>query len=265
MVSSATGHNRLREDTVVPGYKLELIEALFSSFNGKPARVLDLGCGTCASLVAALSGHPNVAYTGVDQNPSRLGKARATVGHLANVELHATFGETFSGRGYDLVMSLSVLEHVKRLDDFLAVSVEATQPGGRIVHRYDLGHALTPSTWGERLRVAVARRAPALVRAARFTTYPDQDAIVRRLRELGVYEIEVRQSQLPSLKEAIKLIDDDTEEGRDLRARLVALDTQLWLEQHIETRAARDSLFPTVTISGYREPLRRRSAEEAGR
>lgn len=234
------------------GYKPELIERLFSDFAGTQARVLDLGCGTCANFADPLRRHPNIAYTGVEANPRLVARAQATVGDLANVEVLEAFGETFSGSGYDLVITLSVLEHVKRLDDFLAVSVRAARSGGRVVHRYDLGHALFPSTWGERLRVAVARRIPALVPAQRFTTYPDLSAVLKRLRELGLHDIDVSQSQLPSLKKATNLIDDETPEGRDLSARVVDLDSRLWayLGDRLDG-STRDALFPAVTISGY--------------
>lgn len=234
-------------------YKELLIEALLSEYGGASARVLDLGCGTSANFVAALHRHQNISYTGVEQDAHRLSQARAAIGHLANVELHGAFGEAFRGGDYDLVMSLSVVEHVKRLDAFLSASVHAAKRGGRILHRYDLGHALSPSTPGERLRVAVARRLPALVPKARFTTYPDRDAIVRRLGELGVRQIEIVQAQMPSLKAAVNLIDKDSLEGQALCAQMVALDAAVW--RHLETRVEpelRDRLFPAVMIAGYR-------------
>jgi SAM-dependent methyltransferase len=235
------------------GYKGRLVSELLSEFRGEEARVLDLGCGTCRAFVSALKLHPNVAYTGVEQDAGSLSKARQAIGHLPNVELHEGFGEAFDGEDFDLVISLSVLEHVKHLDDFLSVSVAATRPGGRLVHRYDLGHALTPSTRGERLRVAVARRIPALVPAARFTTYPDLDRIVQCLRELGVNGIEVSQAQLPSLKAAMNLIETDTPAGQDLCSSMVELDARIWrqLGPHLD-RNVRDRLFPAVTISGRR-------------
>jgi hypothetical protein len=73
-------------------------------------------------------------------------------------ELYEGFGEKFQGHEFDLVISLSVVEHVKRLDRFLAVSVQAAREGGRVGHRYHLGHALSPSSLGERLRVAAATK-----------------------------------------------------------------------------------------------------------
>ena len=57
----------------------------------------------------------------------------------------------------------------------------------------------------------MAKRIPALVPAARFTTYPDVDSIVSRLSGLGVVDITVTQSQMPSLKAAMNLLDAERE------------------------------------------------------
>lgn len=234
-------------------YKEQFVDELFAEFGGRPARVLDLGCGAGRIFIEVLKRHENVAYTGVEPDTAMLARAREVIGHYPNVNLSGSFGENFVGDEYDLVMSLSVLEHVKRLRAFLARSVQLARLGGRIVHRYDLGHALMPSTRGERLRVAVARRLPALVPAASFTTYPDRDAIVGQLRQLGVARITVTQSQIPSLKSAMNQIDRAAETTGALVERIVRLDRDLWdaLEARLDAQQ-RDRLFPTVTISGYR-------------
>jgi SAM-dependent methyltransferase len=237
----------------VSGYKELLVEELFEEFGGEPARVLDLGCGTCGPFATALRRHPNVSYTGVELHAPSLAKARAAIGGLPNVRLHEGSGEEFAGDAFDLVVSISVLEHVKHLREFLAVSVRAAKPGGRIVHRYDLGHALTPSSVGERLRVAVARRAPALVRTARFTTYPDLDAITALLAELGVEGIDVVQAQVPGLKGAMNVLDPGSPADRELAEQIVALEARLWEQVGPRLSAdRRDRTFPSVMVSGHR-------------
>jgi SAM-dependent methyltransferase len=238
-------------DMQAGGYKVLLVEDLFTSFNGRSARVLDLGCGSAASFEMALRRHPNVLYTGVEQDGAALAQAREVVGELPNVELQAGFGEQFRGRDFDLVLSLSVLEHVKHLDRFLCVSVHAARKGGRIVHRYDLGHALSPATLGERLRVAVAKRLPALVPQTAFTTHPNVDTVVARLSAMGVVQIEVTQAQMPSLKAAMNLLDASRDV--ELAAQIVELEAALWdcLNARL-TADQRDRLFPSVTVSGYR-------------
>jgi len=235
----------------VSEYKRRLVDELFAALGGASARVLDLGCGSCANVVTALERHPNVRYTGVEQDRRSLAQAEAGLAHLGNAEVHWASGERFPGEGYDLVMSLSVLEHVKHLSRFLRASVHAARPGGRLVHRYDLGHALHPATRGERVRVATAKRFPALVPASRFTTAPDLARIVGQLSILGVDGIEVKQGQMPSLKHAMNRLDAATDDGRRLAQRIVDLDETLW--ERVGTRLAqpqRDRLFPTITVSG---------------
>lgn len=225
----------------------------FQEFGARPARVLDLGCGDCASVEGALRAYPNVAYVGVEQDKNALARARAALADRPDTLLLSGPGEGFAGDGHDLVMSLSVLEHVKRLDAFLRASVEAARPGGMVRHRYDLGHALTPSSPGERLRVAVARRAPRLVRTQRFTTYPDLDRIRQTLVGLGLEDVTVSQGQAPSLKQAVNRIDQSSEAARALVADLLEIDRRLWVQLGEQLpRTDRDRLFPSVLVSGRR-------------
>ncbi|MDO9356967.1 MAG: class I SAM-dependent methyltransferase [Solirubrobacteraceae bacterium] len=234
-------------------FKYAQLRELFAQLGPGPVSVLDLGCGTCKAVEGALREHPNVSYVGVEQDAAALAQARRLIGDLPTVQLQEAFGEQFSGGTFDLVISLSVLEHVKYLDAFLETSVRAVRPGGTLMHRYDLGHALTPSTLGERLRVAVARRVPAAVPAARFTTSPDATAIVRRLGELGIVDLTVRQAQAPSLKAAMNRIDQSTPEGQRLAADVVALDARLWDELSPALKPeARDRLFPAIIVTGRR-------------
>lgn len=235
-------------------FKQAQLDELFDALGPGPVSVLDLGCGSCSAVAKALRSRPSLSYVGVEQDASALARARALIGDLPNVRLEESFGEDFDDRGaFDLVISLSVLEHVKHLDAFLETSVRALAPGGTLMHRYDLGHALTPSSLGERLRVNVARRAPRLVPAARFTTYPDLAAIRKRLESLGIADITVRQAQMPSLKLAMNRIDQSTEDGRQLAAEVVALDARLW--DHLAPvmdQPSRDRLFPAVVLTGRR-------------
>ena len=62
------------------GYKLQLIEGLFAEFGGRPARVLDLGCGTAANFEKALRRHPHSRTRGVEQNREALAQANDLLG-----------------------------------------------------------------------------------------------------------------------------------------------------------------------------------------
>ncbi len=56
---------------------------------------------------------------------------------------------------FDLVVSLSVLEHVKDLARFIQFASSPLAPRGRFIHLYGLGHALYPSSLKERIQVAI--------------------------------------------------------------------------------------------------------------
>ncbi len=233
-------------------FKIGYMDQVFARFGGAPVRVLDLGCGRSTGFDVLLPRYPNVSYTGVEQRASSLDVARQTVGHLPNARLVSGFGEsTDSGTDFDLVFSLSVLEHVKHLDAFLRASVAAARVGGQVLHRYDLGHALNPHTPGERLRVTLGQYLPAVVPAANFTTYPSLARVTSVLESCGVGQISVRQSQIPGLKHAMNHLSGDLR--ADLGPRIVALDTALYdAVGHAMPQKDRDRLFPCVEVTGAR-------------
>jgi SAM-dependent methyltransferase len=146
-------------------FKIAFLGQLLREFGDHTLRVLDMGCGTAKDWPSILREHPAVSYTGVEPDA----RSRTTANELLRglpAKVLAGWGEaTDMGDGFDLTLSLSVLEHVKYLDPFLRASVAATRPGGTIVHRYDLGHSLYPANHYERALVTLSRRAPWVVPA----------------------------------------------------------------------------------------------------
>jgi len=165
----------------------------------------------------------------------------------------AGWGEAATTQGgFDLTLSLSVLEHVKYLDRFLRASVNATRPGGTIVHRYDLGHALYPASSYERWLVTLSRRLPWLVPASRFTTFVDPQHVIEVLGSLGVSDLRATYAQMYSLKQAMNHVSR-IPGAQDLVERLLALDDQVagtLRPRMSESQMAH--LFPSVTIRGIR-------------
>lgn len=236
-------------------FKVAFLESIFREYEGKPVRVMDLGSGTSKDFVEVLRHHPNVQYTGVEFNEGSIAVARQSIGDLPNVSLVHGFGEEIRTRfadTFDLTLSLSVLEHVKHLRSFLVSSVEVTRTGGRIVHRYDLGHAYHSSRY-ERLKVFCCRRFPVLVPARHFTGKPDRGEIVRILEAAGVRIREVRHSQTPSLKAAVNRLRWDEGETEGLARRILDLDERLssYLAPALSEREI-EYFFPSVTIDGIK-------------
>jgi SAM-dependent methyltransferase len=236
---------------VVHDFKTVFLEELLRPFAERPVRLLDLGSGTSKDFPDLLRRYPNITYTGVEPNAAARATAARVLAGIPNVALESAWGESLAARhagAFDITLSLSVLEHVKYLDDFLTTSVAVTAPGGHLVHRYDLGHALHPASWYERALVGASRTAPWVVPASIFTTRPSENHITDRLAACGVRDIVVRHGQMYGLKQAMNHVSriDAT-----LATRIVQLDAELahLLSLRLGARDL-DRLFPTVTITG---------------
>jgi len=236
-------------------YKTAFLDDLLAPLAGRPVRLLDLGSGTSKDFVDVLRRYPNVSYTGVEFRAASQERARQLLAGIPGVTLLSGFGEeverTFEGR-FDLTLSLSVLEHVKRLDAFLRTSARVTARGGLVVHRYDLGHSLH-STRYEALKVAVFRRFGRVMPARHFTTHPDLGQVTRILEDAGVEVVEVGYSQMPSLKQAMNRFDWASPGANRLAGEMIRLEQRLYAEIGPRlTTAQREWLFPAVTVVGRR-------------
>ena len=129
-----------------------------------------------------------------------------------------------------------------------------TKPGGRVVHRYDLGHALHPVSWIERTLVFASVHVPWLVPATIFTGSPHPRDISRSLAAHGIIEAEITYAQMPSLKTAMNRLPwNDGESALELGRRIVSLDAEL--SARLRSRmdeASLMKLFPSITVSGVR-------------
>jgi SAM-dependent methyltransferase len=243
-----------QHETAVPArdFKIAFLDGLLGEFGDRPLRVLDLGCGTAKDWPSILRAHPGVTYTGVEPDARSRETAREILGGLPATVL-AGWGEATTTRdGFDLTLSLSVLEHVKYLDRFLGASVAATRPGGAIVHRYDLGHALYPVNSLERCLVALSRLAPWLVPASIFTSHPEPARVAAALTKLGVSDVRVTYAQMFSLKQAMNRLSRI--DGADaLVSRVLELDAEIAeTVRPLMSDAEMARLFPSVAVRGVR-------------
>jgi SAM-dependent methyltransferase len=233
-------------------FKIAFLDALLAEFKAQPLRVLDFGCGTAKDWPPILRAHPGVTYTGIEPNARSRETARELLTGLP-ASVIAGWGEAVStGGGFDLTLSLSVLEHVKHLDRFLRASVEATRPGGTIVHRYDLGHALYPVNAYERWLVRTSRYLPWLVPASRFTSYVSRPRVVASLTALGVTGISVSYAQMYSLKQAMNAVSR-MDGAEFLAGRMISVDAEVAAAVRPRLQDAEmERLFPSVIVRGLR-------------
>ena len=234
-------------------FKTAFLDTLLRGCGGRPVRLLDLGSGTSKDFPELLRQYPNVAYTGVEPNAAARATAAQLLSGIPHVALEGLWGESLAAHyhdTFDITVSLSVLEHVKYLDGFLATSVAVTKPGGMIVHRYDLGHALYPVSVYERVLVIASRTVPWIVPAFLFTSHPDIMRITRTLTRCGVRDVSVEYRQMYGLKQAMNHV---ARLDPALAARIVQLDTEL-AEMLAPRLGAREiaRLFPSVVVRGVK-------------
>jgi hypothetical protein len=235
-------------------FKTAFFDSVLEPFLGRDVQMLDLGSGISRHVSELLQRHPNVSYTGVEPNESARAAAKRLLEGMPRVTLEGGWGESLAARyanTFDVTVSLSVLEHVKRLNEFLATSVAVTVPGGLVAHRYDLGHALYPASIGERMRVFSTQLVPWAVPASRYTSYPNLNRIKKALSQYGLANISVEYGQIHGLKVAMNHV---AALDPPLAARIVEVDTAL--AERLAKRLNSDELarlFPSITIRGWKK------------
>ena len=190
-------------------HKNKFLDNIFSNTPASVVRVCDLGSGDSRNWNEILSKYPNVEYWGFEIDKGALDIARRTLNFGSRVHLNLGFSESIDKKYngfFDIVISMSVLEHVKYIDSFIRRSVEMAKPNGEIIHRYDLGHYYYPSSLKERLLVHLCRRFPTIMPANKFTTYYSPHKIIEILESNHCLISSVRQTQMPTLKSISKIL-----------------------------------------------------------
>jgi SAM-dependent methyltransferase len=226
-------------------------EAVGRAREGRAARVLDLGCGTASYVPALVAQFPNIEYVGVEPITESFQAAKKNLAGIKNARVHFQLG--YDGitneavTSFDVVLSLSVLEHIKQLTRFLALGVMYTKPGGLIVHRYDLGHALHSHSLKEWIHVKLGNNIPAILPERQFVRYVGVGEVKAIYEAQGVKPMKVTYHQMPSHKAFEKYFkNSDTTAVDELFA---------WEMKHQEDiqkipESAREKLFPAVAVWG---------------
>lgn len=213
-------------------------------------RVIDLGSGTSWNLLPLLQRFPSLTYVGVEPDKDKVTRAKELFAKYYNVKFYNQLGYNLQNEknNFDICLSLSVLEHVKQLEKFLKLSIDLTKPGGYVIHRYDLGHALYPSSFKERFQVWLGNNLPALLPENKFVCYLDEEKIKKLLEKHGARVIQTTYHQMPNHKVFLKLFEDDTGEKRELAQTI--LDWEYAVSKHLQNlkKGDREKLFPSICI-----------------
>jgi 2-polyprenyl-3-methyl-5-hydroxy-6-metoxy-1,4-benzoquinol methylase len=120
----------LAENTYGDAKRLRFVDAVIAE--RRPARVLDVGCGSGELLTAPLAArHPDIGFTGVDSDACSLAHAAARH-RLANLRF-LPFAALAADRVFELVIASEVLEHVEEPHAFLRDLRQRLAPAGVLV------------------------------------------------------------------------------------------------------------------------------------
>ena len=226
-------------------------EAVRRAPAGHTPRVLDLGCGTASYVAALVEQFPNIEYVGVEPIASSFAAAEKNLAAVKNAKVHFQLGydsvPNEAPGSFDVVFSLSVLEHIRQLSRFIALGSKYAMTGGLVVHRYDLGHALYPHTLKERLHVMLGNTVPKLLPERQFVRYVPEPEVRAIYEACGISPITTTYHQMPNHKAFEKFLKtSDTTAVEELFA---------WEMKHqadflkIPVKA-REKLFPAVAVWG---------------
>lgn len=221
---------------------------------GAPARIMDLGCGTAGYVQQLLEQVPNIEYVGVEPIKTSYDAAIKNLEGLSNCKVHFQLGydevPNENENSFDLVFSLSALEHIKQLDRFIALSAKYVKRGGIMVHRYDLGHALYPHSLKERLHVMVGNTFPNVLPERQFVRYVGVPEVQKLYEKNGVAPTKVTHHQMPNHKNLEKqLRDAETDAIKDLFAWEMKYQSEF---DKMPTDKL-EKLFPAVAVWGEKK------------
>jgi SAM-dependent methyltransferase len=219
-------------------------------FSDGTISILDLGSGESRSVVPLLKRYPQTRYVGVEPSETAAAAARTLLAPFPNARVYTQLAyEPLPDEApFDIVLSLSVLEHVKQLDRFLTNSIAMTKSGGRIIHRYDLGHSLHPSSIKERFQVFLGNHFPKLLPEHKFVRYVDSDEVVRLLEKSGAHVDGITYHQMPDHKRFLKDFVPTSDEAETLVTRLSEWEFDISPHLSGMQKTKRELLFPAIAV-----------------
>lgn len=226
---------------------IEKLEQLLSINNH--TKILDLGCGQSKNILPLLQKMPDLQYVGVEPKPQDAQAAMENIKSFHNAKIYNQLAYTpTKEQDFDVCISLSVLEHVKQLEKFLVNSVQSVKTGGHIIHRYDLGHALYPASWKEKLNIFLGNNFPKILPEDKFVRYLDQKEVITILENNGAKVKKITYHQMPNHKAFLKYFQTDTDDALKLAKDILEWEfkvSPLILDMN---KQQRELLFPAITI-----------------
>jgi SAM-dependent methyltransferase len=139
-------------------YCLQLIGRRVRAADGR-LRILDVGCGDARNFVELLRAYPDVEYVGFDPSAAAVDAARRNLaGRRAEIFL-GRLGEPLAPAA-DVVVSFSVLEHVRSRREYLDAIAASLAADGTVYLNYDYGHFGREATAVDRVKTLLRLQGP---------------------------------------------------------------------------------------------------------
>lgn len=215
--------------------------------NDGPIKILEMGSGTSAAIRYILEkSDSDIIYTGIEPS-NTIEVARKNLKDFKNVTLRKEFGyHADANEQFDIVLSLSVLEHVKNLSSFIETSARYARKGGMVVHLYDLGHSLYPGSLKERFQVFLGNNLPFLLSELKFVRYVSPREVSHLCEKYGLSVTHISYHQMPSHKAFIKQLKKEPAEV--LQISKAIFECEALLSKNIENTIKKELLFPSVCV-----------------
>lgn len=226
--------------------------------NGGSVKVLELGCGKAEYVPSMIEKYPQLEYVGIEPIEDSFLGAKKNLEGVPRTNISSQLGydsiDGLEDESFDIIISFSVLEHVKHLDRFLKMSARYVKKGGRMVHRYDLGHALYPWSLKETLHVFLGNHFSAILPERQFVRYVPMDEVEKLYRKFTIEPDRYTYHQMRSHKALEKGIKNRSVEEIDE----VMEDVYTWEFDNAEIFGKiplpeRELLFPTVAVWGRKK------------
>jgi SAM-dependent methyltransferase len=231
--------------------KIFFLQKLIEESGLDAPRILELACGTARYMPEIFEKYPGITYTGLEPLKSSYDEAVKNIGALPQVSLYNRLGygelEGVAPESFDIVYSISALEHVKDLPAFMRMSGTYVKKGGLLVHRYDLGHALYPTSLKERIHVFLGNTVPGILPVDKFVRYVSEEEVARLCTDVACIPYRSTYHQMPNHKSLEKASGDN---GALVDA-VTALHAWEWkYEEHFSALPVRlrEALFPAVAV-----------------
>lgn len=219
--------------------------------------ILDIGSGRSGNFLALFEQFPHMRYVGLEPNSRSIAAARMHTGAYPNISFirgRAYDPSVLKGEQFDLVVSLSVIEHVKNLKAFAAFTRNALVPGGRFIHLYDLGHALYPASLKERVQVWLCSRALSrrFIPEQKIARYIEYAVLVALFQSCGLQCDTTTYHNNPGIVGILKTLASQAPDAVYEKILRDAAAFERAASAPAMPQSAKEALFPAVCVWGRR-------------